>query len=165
GGWPARGERVVVAVSGGADSTALLLALEELLRAGRLAVEVTAAHLNHGLRGERGAGDARWVEETARALGFEVVTGRAEVGARARAAGRHSGLLPRARRRVPRRRDERGRALRARARAPTTPAAARILQPARRRGARARRRTPARRLRRARPPRVGTARRGARGNS
>ncbi|PYS96326.1 MAG: tRNA lysidine(34) synthetase TilS, partial [Acidobacteria bacterium] len=84
-GWPARGERVVVAVSGGADSTALMLALEELLRAGRLAVEVTAAHLDHGLRGERGAGDARWVEEHARALGFEVVTGRAEVGARARA--------------------------------------------------------------------------------
>src|SRR5436305_14689057 len=86
-GWPARGERVVVAVSGGADSTALLLALEELLRAGRLAVEVTAAHLDHGLRGERGAGDALWVEEKARALGFEVVKGRAEVGARARAEG------------------------------------------------------------------------------
>ena len=84
-GWPARGERVVVAVSGGADSTALLLALEELLRAGRLAVEVTTAHLDHGLRGEQGADDARWVEEKARALGFEVVTGRAEVGARARA--------------------------------------------------------------------------------
>src|SRR2546421_2013715 len=84
-GWPARGERVVVAVSGGADSTALLLALEELLRAGRLAVEVTAAHLDHGLRGERSTGDARWVEEQARSLGFEVVTGRAEVGARARA--------------------------------------------------------------------------------
>src|SRR5256714_158992 len=84
-GWPARGERLVVAVSGGADSMALLLALEELLRAGRLAVELTAAHLDHGLRGERGASDARWVEEHARALGFEVVTGRAEVGARARA--------------------------------------------------------------------------------
>ena len=84
-GWAARGERVVVAVSGGADSTALLLALEELLRAGRLAVEVTAAHLDHGLRGERGAGDARWVEEKARSLGFDVVTGRAEVGERARA--------------------------------------------------------------------------------
>ena len=76
---------MVVAVSVGADSTALLLALEELLRAGRLAVEVTAAHLDHGLRSERGAGDALWVEEKARALGFEVVKGRAEVGARARA--------------------------------------------------------------------------------
>src|SRR5829696_6773448 len=68
-GWPARGERVLVAVSGGADSTALLLALEELSRAGLLGVELTAAHLDHGLRGERAAEDARWVCELARTLG------------------------------------------------------------------------------------------------
>jgi len=84
-GWATRGERVVVAVSGGADSTALLLALEELTKAGRLALEVTAAHLDHGLRGEKGAADARWVVKQSRALGFDVVNGRAEVGALARA--------------------------------------------------------------------------------
>ena len=83
-GWATRGERVVVAVSGGADSTALLLALEELTKAGRLGLEVVAAHLDHGLRGEQGASDARWVEAQARALGFDVVTGRANVGERAR---------------------------------------------------------------------------------
>ncbi|HWS89383.1 MAG TPA: tRNA lysidine(34) synthetase TilS [Pyrinomonadaceae bacterium] len=76
-GWPPRGERVLVAVSGGADSTALLLALEELKRAGLLGVDLTAAHLDHGLRGEAGAGDARWVEALARGLGFECVVGRA----------------------------------------------------------------------------------------
>jgi tRNA(Ile)-lysidine synthase len=80
-GWPARGERVLVAVSGGADSSALLLALDELRRAGLLGVELTAAHLDHGLRGARGAEDARWVEAWARSLGYEVLAGRAEVEA------------------------------------------------------------------------------------
>jgi tRNA(Ile)-lysidine synthase len=83
-GWPASGERVVVAVSGGADSTALMLALEELRRARRLELEFVVAHLDHGLR-ERSEDDARWVERQARAHGFEVVTGRAAVGERARA--------------------------------------------------------------------------------
>lgn len=85
--WPLRGERLVVAVSGGADSTALLLALEELKRAGLLGVELTAAHLNHGLRGESAEEDARFAEALAREHGFEFVPGRADVGARARASG------------------------------------------------------------------------------
>lgn len=85
-GWPLSGERALVAVSGGADSTALLLALEELRRTGLLGVELTAAHLDHGLRGEGGAGDARWVERLARDLGFECVMGRASVWETAREA-------------------------------------------------------------------------------
>jgi tRNA(Ile)-lysidine synthase len=84
-GWAARGERVLVAVSGGADSAALLLALEELTRAGLLGVSLTAAHLDHGLRGERGGEDARWVEGLARTLGVPCVSGRAEVAEVARA--------------------------------------------------------------------------------
>ena len=86
-GWPLRGEGAVVAVSGGADSTALLLALEELKRLRLLHVELTAAHLDHGLRGEEGAGDARWVERVAREHGFECVVGHAPVSERAREAG------------------------------------------------------------------------------
>jgi tRNA(Ile)-lysidine synthase len=82
-GWAVRGERVLVAVSGGADSAALLLALDELRRAGLLGVELVAAHLDHGLRGARGAEDARWVAEWARSLGYETLEGRAELGARA----------------------------------------------------------------------------------
>ena len=85
-GWPLRGERVVVAVSGGADSTALLLALEELKRLGLLGVEAAAAHLDHGLRGEAAAADARWVEGLAREHGFECILGRASVLKGARAA-------------------------------------------------------------------------------
>jgi tRNA(Ile)-lysidine synthase len=80
-----RDERVVVAVSGGADSTALLLAFDELNRAGRTALPLTVAHLDHGLRGEAGACDARFVEDLAGALGYEVMIGRAAVGRRARA--------------------------------------------------------------------------------
>jgi tRNA(Ile)-lysidine synthase len=86
-GWPLRGERVLVAVSGGADSTALLLALEELKRAGLLEVDLTAAHLDHGLRGEAGAADALWVEGLARDLGFECVVGRASLSEGVREAG------------------------------------------------------------------------------
>ncbi|MCA1565607.1 MAG: tRNA lysidine(34) synthetase TilS [Acidobacteria bacterium] len=77
--------RVVVAVSGGADSTALLLAFDELIKAGRLALTLRVAHLDHELRGEAGAGDARFVAELAGALGYEVTIGRAAVGRRAAA--------------------------------------------------------------------------------
>ncbi len=86
-GWASAGAGVVVAVSGGADSTALLLALDELLKAGLLDVSLTVAHLDHGLRGVRGEGDARWVEELAKRLGHGVVVKRAAVGERA-GAGR-----------------------------------------------------------------------------
>jgi tRNA(Ile)-lysidine synthase len=70
-------------LSGGADSTALLLALEELKRVGLLEVELTAAHLDHGLRGESAETDARFAETLAREHGFEFVSARADVGRRA----------------------------------------------------------------------------------
>lgn len=82
---PCDGRVVVVAVSGGADSTALLLAFDELKRAGRIALALKVAHLDHGLRGAAGASDARFVSELAGALGYEATTGRASVGRRAEA--------------------------------------------------------------------------------
>lgn len=45
----APGDRVLVAVSGGADSVGLLLVLSTLRR--RLGIELVAAHIHHGLRG------------------------------------------------------------------------------------------------------------------
>ena len=85
---PASGGRVIVAASGGADSCALLLAVDELHRARRLAAGVcgvvVVAHLDHGLRGAAGAADARWVAELARRLGYECAAGRASVVERAR---------------------------------------------------------------------------------
>jgi tRNA(Ile)-lysidine synthase len=89
---------VVVAVSGGADSTALLLALDELLKAGRLDLRLRVAHLDHGLRGERGAEDALWVAELSRALGYEASAGRAELGGRDAGGARRDNLEQAARR-------------------------------------------------------------------
>lgn len=80
------GARVVVAASGGADSTALLLALEELNKRALLSIDLKVAHLDHGLRGEAGKADARWIEELARGLGYDFETARAKVAQRARAS-------------------------------------------------------------------------------
>src|SRR6185369_17210859 len=60
---------VIVAVSGGADSVALLLALDELIRAKKLKVKLVVAHLNHKLRGAASDADARWVRSLAGDLG------------------------------------------------------------------------------------------------
>lgn len=60
------GERVLVAVSGGPDSMALLAALWEL--APRLGLELQVATVNHGLRREAAA-EGELVAERARALG------------------------------------------------------------------------------------------------
>ena len=70
-GLPVEGERVVVAVSGGADSVALLLALCELADDLRLDRTFRAAHLNHRLRGKESTEDARWVSRLAHELGVE----------------------------------------------------------------------------------------------
>ena len=63
------GERWLAAVSGGADSVALLAALREHLPAGRL----VAAHLNHTLRGADSDADAAWVAELCATWGLPLV--------------------------------------------------------------------------------------------
>ena len=60
------GAKVVVGVSGGADSVALLRALHQL------GIPVTIAHLNHQLRGAESDGDERFVRELADGLGIPV---------------------------------------------------------------------------------------------
>src|ERR1041384_6047572 len=82
---PLSAESIVVAVSGGADSTALLLALEELKRYDKLYNEICVAHLDHRLR-ESSSKDAKWVSELATKLGFKSVIGRSKVADEARAA-------------------------------------------------------------------------------
>jgi len=81
---PFSGETIVVAVSGGADSTALLLALEELKTINKITVDICVAHLDHRLR-KSSAKDAKWVAALATKLGYESVTGRSRVAETARA--------------------------------------------------------------------------------
>jgi tRNA(Ile)-lysidine synthase len=80
---PTVGDTIVVAVSGGADSTALLLSIAELIRAGKLQLAVCVAHLDHGLRAESKK-DAQWVRQLAKKLGFVAVVGRGKVAVKAR---------------------------------------------------------------------------------
>jgi len=62
------GTLLVVAVSGGQDSLALLYALHNL--ASEFGIELHGAHLNHSLRGEVSDADAAFVEQTFRSLGI-----------------------------------------------------------------------------------------------
>ncbi len=72
---PASDANVVVAVSGGADSTALLVGLDELIKQHKLQLQVTVAHLDHGLRDESRK-DAQWVVQLAEGFGYETVVRR-----------------------------------------------------------------------------------------
>ena len=85
-GLPAANARVVVAVSGGADSVALLCALNELTESKKLKLKLFVAHLDHGLRKDSRA-DARWVKALARRLGHESLSRRVNVKALAAGSG------------------------------------------------------------------------------
>jgi tRNA(Ile)-lysidine synthase len=62
------GDRVLVAVSGGPDSVALLHVLHELRD--ELALRLEVAHLQHGIRGDEAKADARFVGGLAERLGL-----------------------------------------------------------------------------------------------
>ena len=71
------GDRVAAAVSGGADSVALLRVLLEL-RA-ELGIVLTVAHFNHCLRGEQADADQAFVAELAREHGLDFFAGHGNV--------------------------------------------------------------------------------------
>ena len=71
----AHGQRVAAAVSGGADSMALLRIL--LALAGRLEVEVSACHVNHKLRGAAADADEAFVRGECARLGVPLQVCRA----------------------------------------------------------------------------------------
>lgn len=64
------GDRLAVAVSGGADSVALLRLLLELRP--ELGIVLSVAHVNHKLRGEESDEDARFVAQLAAQYGLEI---------------------------------------------------------------------------------------------
>lgn len=86
-GLAQNGEPVLVAVSGGADSVALLLALDELVKAGKLKINVVVAHLDHKLRGPASRADALWVAKLAQLLRHETAAGSIDVKKRAASSG------------------------------------------------------------------------------
>jgi len=79
------GQHVLVAVSGGADSVALLYALQEL--APSLGISLTAVHLNHCIRGKASDDDAAFVMNLTASLNIPFVQGRSDVPRRARRKG------------------------------------------------------------------------------
>lgn len=83
----APGTRVLVALSGGPDSVALLHVLRGLEARGELIV-AGVAHFNHQLRGAEADADERFCVDLATALAVPIEIGRADVRAAARASGR-----------------------------------------------------------------------------
>ncbi len=79
------GSHLLMAVSGGADSVALLHVFSRLAESFNF--RLTVCHVNHGLRGADSDRDAAFVEQLAGDLGMPVVVGRRDVGSAAKAAG------------------------------------------------------------------------------
>ena len=63
-----KGDRVLVAVSGGADSVSLLKALLDIRKS--LGIEIMAANMDHGLRGKESEKDSAFVKALAGSMGL-----------------------------------------------------------------------------------------------
>ena len=86
------GARVCVAISGGADSTALLLSLREAVTPGPqnripLEVSLSAAHVHHGLRGAEADGDEEFVRNLCERVAVPLTVFRVDTAARQAAEG------------------------------------------------------------------------------
>src|SRR5579863_823784 len=79
------GSRVGVAVSGGADSVALLRLLHRLRD--DLGITLAVVHFDHALRGPESEADAAFVAELAGSLKLEFLAERGDVGAEAARQG------------------------------------------------------------------------------
>jgi tRNA(Ile)-lysidine synthase len=69
-----KGERVVVALSGGPDSTALLIVLTAIAQEQDLILII--AHFNHGLRGAESDEDEKFSRDLSEKMGFAFVSGK-----------------------------------------------------------------------------------------
>lgn len=78
------GMRIAVGLSGGADSVALLCALQE--RSGELGIVLHAAHLHHGLRGAEADADLEFCRELAAKLGIPFHENRVDTAGEAKRA-------------------------------------------------------------------------------
>jgi tRNA(Ile)-lysidine synthase len=80
--WTRPGQRIGVAVSGGADSVALLLLLLELRE--QLGIVLSVAHFNHKLRGRASDADEKFVTTLAARHGLPFFVAREDVGSKAK---------------------------------------------------------------------------------
>lgn len=80
------GDRVAVAVSGGADSVALLVAMADARS--ETGIVLSAIHVHHGLRGAEADGDARFVADLTKQLDVPLRTENGDVAALAAERGR-----------------------------------------------------------------------------
>jgi len=67
-----KGDRVVVALSGGPDSTALLVILTQIVE--EIGFNLIAAHINHGLRAEESDEDEKYSRELSEKMGVDFVS-------------------------------------------------------------------------------------------
>lgn len=71
------GDKIVAALSGGADSVALLCFLCELRK--KLDISVYAVHVNHGIRGKEADGDCEFCQKLCQRLGVEIFVKNADI--------------------------------------------------------------------------------------
>ncbi len=64
------GEKIVLGISGGADSVCLLLALNDIARRPAWSLELYPVHVNHGIRGEEAKRDEAFVIKLCNELGL-----------------------------------------------------------------------------------------------
>ncbi|HMO81105.1 MAG TPA: tRNA lysidine(34) synthetase TilS [Pyrinomonadaceae bacterium] len=76
---PFSDKTIIAAVSGGADSVAMFLALADLRRREKLTNHLIVAHFDHGLRGKESSSDVRFVGRLAEDLGFAFVTAKGSI--------------------------------------------------------------------------------------
>ena len=79
------GDKVLIGLSGGGDSVALLHILKSLCT--RMGFTICAAHLNHGIRGEAAQEDAEFVHDFCDFYGIRVYGGYADIPRLARQRG------------------------------------------------------------------------------
>ena len=79
------GDTVLVALSGGADSMALLNVLYSLKN--EYSLTLIAAHFNHGIRGDEAKRDEEFSVAACEKLGVRIFVGRADVPALAKQRG------------------------------------------------------------------------------
>ena len=74
------GRKVLLAVSGGADSVALLNVVYKLYKEDAIVAEIVVGHINHQLRGKAAVSDEEFVKVLGRQFGLEVITRSVNVG-------------------------------------------------------------------------------------